>query len=164
MQTIMKAAEGVSIEERVLINQLATSMVTLSQASHGHCLLKGHALVCHTCRRTALEAHSKSMWLDCNTRRPANRPPGLVASKHSALSCCVYGLAVSLPAQLAVGPQQCHLQCSATVHDCLAAKPDATLRETNWQAQASLRITAACPADAACVAAGMLARLQSVYK
>lgn len=30
-QTIMKAAEGVPIEERVLINQLATSMVALSQ-------------------------------------------------------------------------------------------------------------------------------------
>ena len=39
MQTIMKAAEGVPIEERVLINQLATSMVALSQASHGHCLI-----------------------------------------------------------------------------------------------------------------------------
>ena len=47
MQTIMKAAEGVPIEERVLINQLATSMVALSQASHGHCFMKGHALVYH---------------------------------------------------------------------------------------------------------------------
>lgn len=51
MQTIMKAAEGVPIEEHVLINQLATSMVALSQASHGGqaamtshpCLITWHA-------------------------------------------------------------------------------------------------------------------------